>query len=477
MSALLGICAWLAAAQEPTADPFAALRERCAAVLAPVVAEADVTPAVRVERLDGSVVFERRGAEPFVIASNMKLFTTAAALLALGPEYRWTTTATLADGRLYLTGRGDPSLRRIGERDVPAAFLDALAQALRRQQIARLDAVVLDARAFAGPAFHPQWPEDQWQAEYCAPVSALSLEGGCLEIVEAGGSLEFQPPARSAFRVERKSPADAKTWTASWTGARDTILVRGAGHGKGALRLAVADPLAIYGAWLRDGLAARGIEVGTVRPAAADESLPGAEALLIVKSAWTLGDVVVVCNKESDNYLAEVLLRTLGLERRRDGSTAAGIAVVREVLTEAGLDLSALAQADGSGMARSAEAPINSSSPALLCALLRRMTQPDAQHAGRFFFDSLPVGGVEARLREWFRDEVFQPQRVRAKTGWIRGASSLAGYLLAPDGEILTFAIVVNYAADGTPRTNNSRFRQMQADLLEAVLRAWPEQN
>ncbi len=462
----------LPAAQES----FAGLRARCDAVLAPLIAEADVTPAVRIERLDGTVVYERRGAEAFVIASNMKLFTTAAALLALGPEYHWSTTAHLADDRLWLASDGDPSLRRIGERDVPSIFLDALAGALRGRQAGELREIVLDARAFPGPERHPLWPAEQWQAEYCAPVAALSLEGGCLELADSGGALRAYPPAEAAFRIERKSAADRKSWTASWTSARDAIVVRGSGAGKSPLRLAVADPVTVYGAWLEEGLRARGVRVGAVRRAAVGEAAPAGKPLIVLRSAWSLAEALTVCNKESDNFLAEVLLRTLGRARGGDGGTASGLAAVRAVLGGAGLDLATLDQADGSGLARAADARVNLSSPALLCALLRLMAGPAGARdgLGRIYFDSLPIGGVESKLREIFRDTTFQPQRVRAKTGWIRGASSLSGYLIAPDGEVLTFAILVNYQPDGTPRTNNSRFRKMQEQLLGEVLRAWP---
>ena len=472
---LLSVCAAWTLAQAAPPD----LKARLDRVLAPLVAEADITPGVRLEALDGTLLYERRGAEPFVIASNMKLFTTAAALLALGPEYRWSSTGILDGSRLWLLGNGDPSLRRIGERDVPAAFLDGLAKALRARGVPALSEAVLDGRAFSGPARHPLWPEDQWQADYCAPVSALALEGGCLEILESGGSLRAYPSAGSAWRWERKSASDAKSWTANWNGARDAIVVRGSGAGKAPLRLAVADPAPVCAGCIEEGLRARGIQPGAVRYAAAGETPPDGTPLIVLKSAWTLAEALTVCNKESDNYIAEVLLRTLGRERGGAGSNEAGLAAVRKVLGAAKLDLSSLSQADGSGLARSATARVNTSSPALLCQVLRLMAGPagDRGGIGRVFDASLPVGGVDEKLRELFDERLFQPGRVRAKTGWIRGASSLAGYLTVPDGTVLCFAIVVNYTSDGTARTNNARFRQAQKDLLAEVLRAWPATN
>lgn len=472
-----GLCGG-AAAQQPVqsgdAPEAAALSAPLRAVVAPLAAEPDVIPSVRIETLAGKVVFDRRGDEASVIASNMKVFTTAAALLALGPDHRWSTKAVVDGADLWIIAGGDPSLRTIGERALHEEFLDALAASLLAAGHAQFDQIVLDARCFSGPAVHQLWPEDQWQQEYCAPVCGFALEGGCVEIRDLGGSLRFSPQAGGAFRVERKEPARKDAWSAYWQSDRERIVVSGAGAGKLALRLAAADPMRLALGWLREGLERRGLRGGAVRPPRDGEAPPARDPLFVHASAWTLRDAVTVCNKESDNFLAECLLKTLGRARSGDGSTEAGVAAVRAVLTQAGVDLSRLEQADGSGLARSSSQPVNRASPAAICAVLRTMGSARAPAAGPVFFDSLVIGGVEGRNREFFADAAFQPHRVRYKTGWIAGASSLCGYLHAPDGQILVFAIVVNYQRDGTARTNNARFRAFQEDLLREVTTRWP---
>lgn len=472
--AAAGIASAPARAQLP-APEAEALRAALQAVVAPLAAERDVTPAVRVEKLDGTVVFDRRGAEPFVLASNMKVFTTAAALLALRPEYRWETRAALGDGgALWILGGGDPSLRALGERDAAEEFLDALAETLRAAGVAAPPELVLDARCFSGPARHELWPEDQWQEEYCAPVWGFALEGGCVEIRAEGGGLAARPAVAGAFRFDRRSPADRGAWSAYWAGANDRIVVNGSGAGKPPLRLAAADPERLALRWLREGLERRGIHAGGAHAARPDERAPAAAALFRHRSAWTLGEAVTVCNKESDNFLAETLLKTLGRERGGAGSTAAGVAAVREVLAAAGVDVASLEQADGSGLARAPGRAVNRAAPATLCATLRLMASARAAACGPVFFDSLVIGGVEGRNRSFFADASFQPRRVRYKTGWIAGASTLCGYLLAPDGQVLTFSIAVNYERDGTARTNNARFRDFQEEFLRVLVERWP---
>lgn len=476
--AAIGLAAMLAAAP-PAAGQEApearALDAPLRAVLAQFEGEADLSAAARLETLDGALLFDQRGAEPLVIASNMKVFTTAAALLALGAEWRWTTRAVLAGATPWLLASGDPSLRTLGDRAVPEEFLDAFAAALREVGAAAAPELVLDPRAFAGPAFHPLWPADQRQAEYCAPVWALALEGGCIEIEETAAGLRLRPEAGDAFRVARASTADREAWSAHWEG-KDlaTLRVRGSGLGKAPLRLADADPQRTALGWLRSGLERRGVRLGALRLPRDGEPAPGGAPFFVQRSAWTLGEAVTACNQESDNFLAETLLKTLGRERGGAGDSAAGIAAMRATLAAAGVDVATLDAADGSGLARSAEQAVNRASPAAICSLLRTMGGARAAACGPVFFDSLRIGGSEGRDRALFADAVFQPARVRYKTGWIAGASSLCGYLLAPDGRVLVFSIVVNYRRDGTARTNNARFRAFQEQLLREALAAWP---
>jgi D-alanyl-D-alanine carboxypeptidase/D-alanyl-D-alanine-endopeptidase (penicillin-binding protein 4) len=78
---------------------------------------------IKVVDLDtGEVLYQRNANQPLTPASNMKLYSNAAALLALGPDYRFRTTLSTAapliekgtlKGNLYLTFPGDPSFRSV----------------------------------------------------------------------------------------------------------------------------------------------------------------------------------------------------------------------------------------------------------------------------------------------------------------------------------------------------------------------------
>lgn len=436
-----------------------------------VDSERDIDVSVRIESLDGEVLFDYDGSTPRVLASNTKLLTTAAALLELPADFRWQTTVYLEEKRLTLVASGDPSIRTLPGRDVPKEFLDSLAEALRQARMTKIDTLVLDLRGFGNQVRHPWWPQDQWMAPYAAGFSGLSIEGGVIVIRGKDGRVSVEPPMGDELKIERRLAKDVDRFTSYWIKPDEVLRVNGGPLRKREAQLAVEDPAVIFRKWLKHGLTVRGIEVGEPIMASAQDRKPSGDVFWTFESAWTLAEAVAVANLESDNFVSEAILKTLGKLRYGLGNYENGVRAVREILAETGMDLDSLVQSDGSGFARHPEKACNMASPALLCELLRTMAQ---RPAGQLYFDSLPIADRSGRLSRFFSDEVFDPQRVHAKTGWITGASSLSGYLLAPDGQPLVFSIVVNYVKDHTSRTNNARFRQLQAKVLSEVLRQWP---
>src|SRR5215831_16294727 len=98
--------------------PAADLKSKIDEIVSSTPALANAYAGLHVVSLnDGQVLYERNAGHLFVPASNMKLFTTALALMRLGPQYRLTTqisAARLIDSRgtldadLVFEGGGDP---------------------------------------------------------------------------------------------------------------------------------------------------------------------------------------------------------------------------------------------------------------------------------------------------------------------------------------------------------------------------------
>ncbi|HEX6839860.1 MAG TPA: D-alanyl-D-alanine carboxypeptidase, partial [Polyangia bacterium] len=124
----------------------------------------------------GKTLYARNDAGLFNPASNVKLFTTAAALAILGPEYRW-KTVVYADapisggelkGRLYLKGHGDPTL--VVE-DLWRVVTDLYAGGLRKVS----GDLVVDDTFFDDVRVGPGFEQKQEDLPFRAPNGALSL--------------------------------------------------------------------------------------------------------------------------------------------------------------------------------------------------------------------------------------------------------------------------------------------------------------
>ena len=134
---------------------------------------------------------------PFVLASTTKLFTTAAALDRLGPDYKFRTRLCreaevgadgVLPGRLVVTGGGDPGLSGRWYEDDPLAVFRPWAASLRNQGIRSVrDGLLLDVSFFDDVHSHPDWPSEQEQRWYQAPVSALSYNDNVVLVRASGG--------------------------------------------------------------------------------------------------------------------------------------------------------------------------------------------------------------------------------------------------------------------------------------------------
>ena len=217
--------------------------------------------------------------------------------------------------------------------------------------------------------------------------------------------------------------------------------------------MGIDDP-AHHAAWvLRRMLRARGVRVtGAVgvrhRPLAPGDdpairgitppARPPAAASLVRLVPGPLVEDIAQVNKVSQNLHAELLLRRIALKDGA-GSIADGQAVVRAMLTRAGVPRSAYDFSDGSGMST-----YNRVTPRGVVTFLRWIA---AQPWAAAWRATLPVGG-EGTLARRFAGTALD-HRLFAKTGTLNATSALSGYLVAKSGRTLTFAIYANDVPDG----------------------------
>jgi serine-type D-Ala-D-Ala carboxypeptidase/endopeptidase (penicillin-binding protein 4) len=382
--------------------------------------------------------------------------TAAAVLDALGPDARLRTTVeTLARqdglgrvlGDVYLVGRGDPSLSGRFAGGQPRAAFESLAQALLAGGVRRIEGrVVGHEGAFAGPRRGTDWGWEDLTWSYGAEVSALSFEDNTVELKLAPGERPGDPAVLEASPRSAYYEVASAVLTGPAGSAKDLTLVRDAGGNhirlSGVLpsgeswegRVALEDPARYAATVFVEVLEARGIRVMGAVDTTSDPLARDAR-VLATREGPPLADVLKVVNKESQNLYAEMLLRVLGQRVKGEGSVAAGHEAARAFLGRAGVAAETWGLEDGSGLSRS-----DLASPRGLVALLVAMHRHP--HAAAFR-DSLAVMGGDGTLKNRLRGTRAEG-RVRAKTGTLQRANSLAGYATTEKGDTLAFSIVLN---------------------------------
>jgi serine-type D-Ala-D-Ala carboxypeptidase/endopeptidase (penicillin-binding protein 4) len=158
-----------------------------------------------------------------------------------------------------------------------------------------------------------------------------------------------------------------------------------------------------------------------------------ARLLATVKSA-RMSRLIQLTNTPSDNFLAEMLLKSLGARFGAGGTTAAGVAVVQAELASA-FGLRPRFN-DGSGLSYA-----DATSPRQVVTLLQAMADDQV------FRQSLAVGGQTGTLQDEMRGTAAAG-RCQGKTGSLQHVANLSGYCLARDGDTLAFAFLANGVAN-----------------------------
>ncbi len=395
----------------------------------------------------GRVVFAHNATMPLNPASNMKLITSAAALFDLGADFRMSTGLygevqgdTVVSG-LYLKGYGDPTLTD--------ADLVALAQQLVARGIAKVDEVSVDGSYFDDRVLPPGFEEQPEEVSpFRAAVAAVSVNDNAFTMrinpgAEAGAPASAWVDAEGHFAL-------TNSVTTSASGAPNVIAVQSEKADKLVLRLSGSVPLGISGVSYRrrvesplyyagyalvEALRAERIQVPRrVRLATA----PSGMALLASRSSPPLAHVISEMGKNSNNFVAEMLLKVLGAERvGRPGSSEHGAAAALQALKRLGVSPAGLHIVNGSGLFGNGRVAAGQLTKLLAAMYSEPGLRPE-------YVAQLAVGGVDGTLARRLR-QLPAPRILRAKTGTLDNVIALSGYVLGRTPErVMAFSVLCN---------------------------------
>jgi serine-type D-Ala-D-Ala carboxypeptidase/endopeptidase (penicillin-binding protein 4) len=422
-----------------------------------------------VDPAKGDTLYSHNAGKLFMPASNMKLLTSSTALTALGPDFRYRTAIVargsvqsgVLDGDLLVFGRGDPTVSDHMRGDAMRPLLD-VADSLSARGVHRVTGRVIAAgNAFPGPVFGFGWSWSDFEDDYSAPIDELLFNEGVSAIVVHGGASPGDPPviatlpAHTYPRVRNLATtvAAGAVQTSDGNGSRSDrrratatridvtkdsafggFILTGQVQVGDSTSVTVThhDPDDAFVGALTEALRARGTMVdGAIHPDSASARLD----TLFVMPSLPLSDIMPALMKPSQNQIAEILLRTLGLERTGVGTADSGRAVVVRQLLGWGADSGGYIVRDGSGLSR-----YDYVTPETIVHVLDAMRKsPHFQ----LFYTSLPIAGVDGTIRTRMRGTTAEGN-LHAKTGTVAQARSLSGYVTTADGRMLLFSMLCN---------------------------------
>ena len=331
----------------------------------------DRTGAIAVDALTGEVLYAHNADLPLVPASNEKLPVAWTALILLGPGYRFHTDVVGVGERVGSTWAGDLFVVGNGDPTLGSQDVRRLAARVRAAGITRVTGRIRgDESAYDGRRGAPGW-----------------------KAYFVGG----ESPPLSALVVDRA-------------------------HGWPAL-----SPPLLAARALREALVARGVSVAGRH--ALGQAPRGATTIAVDRSP-RLASIVREMDRDSDNFVAEMLLKHLGTLDGGVGTTARGARVVLAEMRAAGIPVPGVRIVDGSGLSS-----LDRLTPAALAGVIRAGMQDP--RIGKAFVESFAVAGRSGTL------DTRLPGLagiVRGKTGTTDLSCSLSGVI----GDGIVFSVVQN---------------------------------
>jgi D-alanyl-D-alanine carboxypeptidase/D-alanyl-D-alanine-endopeptidase (penicillin-binding protein 4) len=196
-------------------------------------------------------------------------------------------------------------------------------------------------------------------------------------------------------------------------------------------RVAFADRL-FRSVWKRLG--------GTFRGRTREGESPGDARVLAEHRSRPLGEVTRDINKRSDNPIARVIYLAIGANSALDPGMPTAQRAEHEVrawFARKGIDAEGLVLENGSGLSRKERIR-----PAQLAAVLKAAA---ASEWAPEFLASLPIVAVDGGMRKRLRDS-SAAERSRVKTGTLRDASAIAGYVKDNANETYIVVAILNHA-------------------------------
>ncbi len=385
-------------------------------------------------------------------ASITKLLTASAVLEHFPPGSKFKTeirsSATqdksTLKGNLFLVGGGDPSF--VSEN------LWFLVNQFTRTGIKTIEgSIVVDDSLFDSVRYDESRESVRVDRAYDAPVGAMSFNWNSVNVFVRPGddskAVVILDPESDYYtivnRVKTTGGSSAqidvdRKWDSKTLKEIFTVTGKIGKNLKEHVVFAnIQKPDLWAGANLKSFLLQRGIVVtGGVQTGSVSDSAK----VLAESESKPIEHILADMNKFSNNFVAEMLTKNMGLKKKSPGSMSSGLQVIREHIKSLGINEEQFILVNPSGLTRENRMTAKSFWAVLSYHQNQFATFPE-------FLSSLPIGGVDGTLKRRFKDDGLI-RKVRAKTGLLNGVISLSGYAEDKNNGMVPFVFMYNGPAD-----------------------------
>jgi len=362
--------------------------------------------------------------------------------------------------QLVVRASGDPNLGYAG--------LAALAESVRLRGVDTVDRILIDDGYFDDQILPPAFDQQPKEAAaFRAGISAFAVNRNSY-VVHLGPGPKVDGPGRVRVLADEYVEIDNRTVTTAGGPPKPRIDHKLTEDGHLAVRVDGAIPKQVRTLYYRrrvpdpkayaGSLLVRALKKAGVRGALVVEYGPVTEGQPRIGDmpSAPLSTLLYSLGKWSDNFTAEMVLKIMGAEVERPGTSARGVTVVREELTKMGVDTEGLVMVNGSGLFDG-----NQVAPRHLTDTLVAAYRDPAIRAE--YVAHLAVAGSDGTLKSRLED-LPRTRMVRAKTGTLRDVIALSGYVLGEPGRSVAFSFLANGIAG-----RQAEARKLADDIVRAL--------
>ncbi len=404
-------------------------------------------------------------------ASTLKLISTATALSVLSPSYRYQTFLeydgsiidSVLQGNLYIRGTGDPSL---GSDRIGMSFQQLtkfFVEKIKEEGIKKIDGFILgDGTLFPENTLADSWIWADVGNYYGAGANGLNVNENLYNVYfrqtndlgNFAAISRFLPELPNLFYTNKVTIAEKGSGDNVLiysTPLNNNILMQGtipAGNNEFVVKGAMPDPAYLFAYHIQKSFVESG---GSITNPTLPFQVYKIKNVYYPKQRFEIyrydsppiSTLAKECNFHSINLYADAFLKTIGYSMSKDASFDASINAVKQIWSQRGVDLQGFMIRDGSGLSPSGVLTANN-----LVDILYSMKNDNAFND---FYASIPVVGQTGTVQNLAKGSKAAGN-IRAKSGSISNTRAFSGYFTASNGEMMSFALIINRYADGADR-------------------------